>query len=249
MIYAPFQAAFRATLPLALCAYDEQCGEGEPKWNVTDLEPSYKDKTILVIGGTKGIGKAVADIIKQAGGRVIVVGRSAKDGPNSMEADLSTVQGCKDLEQKMYENLVKAEVTFDYVVFSIGVWPTSEDMYTSDGIHKVLATDILARHLVMKALVANRLLSNEVRVMSILASCQNIPSMVLNEKNFRQGICAATSPGAVIGLRGGFHLMLCCSIANDAWLQALEKTLPKKAVCMGTMRAMGTAASSFLSLT
>jgi hypothetical protein len=130
--------------------------------------------------------------------------------------------------------LVKAEVTFDYVVFSIGVWPTSEDMYTSDGIHKVLATDILARHLVMKALVANRLLSNEVRVMSILASCQNIPSMVLNEKNFRQGICAATSPGAVIGLRGGFHLMLCCSIANDAWLQALEKTLPKKAVCMGT---------------
>lgn len=234
MIYAPFQAAFRATLPLALCPYDEQCGEVPPKWNVAELEPSYSGKTILVVGGTKGIGKAVADIITKAGGRVIVVGRSAVDGNDSMQADLSTVQGCKDLEQKMYERLVKAEVQFNFVVFSIGVWPEATNAYTSDGIHKVLAIDLLSRHLVMKALVANRLLHNEVRVMSILASCQAIPKMVVDTKSFHQGINAATTPGAVIGLSGGFHLMLCTSIANDAWLQGLEKTLPKKAHCMGT---------------
>lgn len=56
----------------------------------------FSGKRILVTGGTKGIGKAIADRLKQAGARVIVTARTAPvelDSEQFILADVSTRSG------------------------------------------------------------------------------------------------------------------------------------------------------------
>lgn len=59
-------------------------------------QQQYQDlagKTALVTGGTKGIGKAIADKLSQAGARVIITARHQLEAPNSahhfLEADIT----------------------------------------------------------------------------------------------------------------------------------------------------------------
>ena len=228
MLFAPFRALFRATLPLTLCPRDTNCGVVEEK-TIDQLADSFKGKKVLCVGGTKGIGKATADVIREAGGKVTVVGRTATP-PTGIAADLATVSGCKELTAALKEE----RTTFDYVIFSIGVWPSATDAYTADGIHKVFAIDLLSRHMVLRALIEHQLLSEDVRIMSILASSQNLPASIVDKPSLMQRLSDSTRPEGVTGLRAGFHLMLCTAIANDAWLHAMAPSLPPGAHVMGT---------------
>ena len=84
----------RATLPLTLCKRDEVVGQ-VPSPSPSELCDRFRDKTVLTVGGTKGIGKAASTILSDAGAKVTVVGRSAT--PPGVAADLSTVSGCIQL--------------------------------------------------------------------------------------------------------------------------------------------------------
>lgn len=229
MLYAlcgPLRALFRAALPLTLCPPDAECATADKK-TVEQLADANKDKHVLCVGGTRGIGKATADVIRRAGGRVTVVGRSAEEARDGISADLSTVGGCQDLERQ----LVKLGRTYDYVLFTIGVWPSHADAQTSDGLHKVFAIDLLSRHCVLGALVRDNLVGDAVRVMSVLASSQSVP---IDRPSLRSLLEDATRPDGVTGLARGFQLMLGTAVAADAWLRAVEHTLPPDACLMGT---------------
>jgi 3-oxoacyl-[acyl-carrier protein] reductase len=57
------------------------------------------DKRALVCGGSRGIGRAVAERLRAEGARVVAVSRTAPseplDGVTHVEADLSTAHGCR----------------------------------------------------------------------------------------------------------------------------------------------------------
>ena len=218
----------RATLPLTLCPFDSECGVADAKTQ-KELAQTYKGKRALCVGGTKGIGKATADTIRATGGLVTVVGRSAT-APDGISADVSTVKGCKELE----DQLVRTGTTYDFVLFTVGVWPSATDAYTTDGLHKVFAIDLLARHCVMSALVRHKLVSDTVRVMSVLASAQNVPVGVKDAPSMKLLLSKAMRPDGVTGLSAGFQLMFGTAIATDAWLQQMSRTLPEGARVMGT---------------
>lgn len=225
-VFAPFRALVRATLPLALCPYDSDCSVAEAK-TVEELMPAYSGKSVLAVGGTKGIGKATADIVRAAGGLVTVVGRSAT-AADGIPADLSTVKGCKALE----EQLVQSGKKYDFVLLTVGVWPSATDAHTAEGLHKVFAIDLVSRHCVMSALVRNKLVSENVRVMSVLASAQNVP--LKDTSVLKLLLSNAMRPDGVSGLGAGFQLMFGTAIAADAWLQRMQQDLPEGAHVMGT---------------
>ena len=66
-------------------------GESQTQ-SVTD----FKDKRILVTGGTRGIGAAIVDRVRRGGGKVFTTGRTLPlDGPSDqfIQADISTREG------------------------------------------------------------------------------------------------------------------------------------------------------------
>ena len=55
---------------------------------------------------------------------------------------------------------------FDYVFFTVGCWPNYSDPYTADGVEKVVALDLLARHAVLyqQILFETHIMSNFCRI-------------------------------------------------------------------------------------
>ncbi|MCB0334726.1 MAG: SDR family oxidoreductase [Bdellovibrionales bacterium] len=75
------------------------------------MKIDFSNKTVLVTGGTRGIGLTIAQAFQQAGAKLIVTGRS-KDRPahtlESLAADfeyLSVDFSCKDSTKKFLENI------------------------------------------------------------------------------------------------------------------------------------------------
>ena len=228
-LFAPTRALMRLMLPLTLNPADNEIGAVTPMPTIDDLVPTYAGKRCLVVGGTRGIGRATAGVLRRAGAKLTVIGRSA-EAPEGIAGDISTVAGALDIA----ERLIKAEHKYSFLCFTVGVWPSRADAYTADGIHKVLAIDLMSRHVILTRLATAGCLEDDVRVMSVLASSQYIPSTLIDEAKLKAQIAAASIPDGISGLASGFTLMLGTAIANDAWLQHMATQLPPRAILMGT---------------
>uniref|UniRef100_A0A7S0ASS1 Uncharacterized protein n=1 Tax=Minutocellus polymorphus TaxID=265543 RepID=A0A7S0ASS1_9STRA len=96
-------------------------------------------------------------------------------------ADLFTVSGANKLvgvlavaSQNDDANKGNVRVRpFDHVFFTVGCWPNYSDPYTADGVEKVVALDLLARHTVLTGLIRHKLLNTGkdtgARIISTLA--------------------------------------------------------------------------------
>ncbi|CAE8622561.1 unnamed protein product [Polarella glacialis] len=188
------------------------------------LTTRFRGKSALVVGATRGIGRGIAIQLAKAGADVQVVGRSDKGGAAVVELmtklalstnqvfrahshDLSTVKGCQGLTLE----LSKQGARFDFLIFTVGVWPDIRNPNTVDGVNKVFAVDVLGRFAVFDGV--QPLLSKGARVLNVLASTTQMPGLPTFEAI--KSIISGDSPPGL----GGFGMLAVASVSADAFLQ------------------------------
>src|SRR5260221_8076546 len=73
----------------------------------------FAGKRVLVPGGTKGAGKAIADRFQQGGATVIITARSAPDertAAHFVQADVSTAEGTAKVTREILERFKGVDV-------------------------------------------------------------------------------------------------------------------------------------------
>lgn len=129
-----------------------------------DHEPTEVDmsgRTVVITGGTGGLGRAGAVGIAALGARTVVVGRSAEKLRAAeqeiagevvgYEADLSSMAEIRDLADRLLEK----EHRIDILINNVGVLLPERET-TAEGIEKTFATD-LAGHFLLTNLLIPRL--------------------------------------------------------------------------------------------
>lgn len=239
MLYQVAPAIFRSALRLASCPLDPVVGVAPPFSGASAADGLLQGRRALVVGGTRGIGRGIALALANNAASVTIVGRSRGDAVvramtergrkataatstpppvfNSHAFDLSTVGGCVALVAELAQDKDLGDHGgYDYVFFTVGVWPNFSDPFTADGIERVVALDLLARHIVLKGLFERELLQPNARIMNTLASTQNFP--LVDADWVKQRV--QTSAGVAALPPGGlFSALMPVSAAADAYLQ------------------------------
>ncbi|HTQ02590.1 MAG TPA: SDR family NAD(P)-dependent oxidoreductase [Polyangiaceae bacterium] len=109
---------------------------------------------VAIVGGTGGLGRALARFMAGRGARVTVVGQTFRDagvpGLDFVKADLSSMR-----EAKRVAAALPAE-TLDIVVFTTGIFAASKRQETAEGLERDMAVSYLSR-LVLLREIAPRL--------------------------------------------------------------------------------------------
>lgn len=207
-LFAPTRLLFRGMVRLGSCPLDEEVGNVAAVASPSELHHA-KGRRAIVVGGTRGIGRAIVTTLRAAGAHVTVVGRSAVPtaAADAFAADLSTVAGCGQLIDDV---AAAGALPFDYLIFTVGAWPDFSEPYTTDGVEKVVALDLLARHLVLDGLASRALLTSSARVLNVLASTQHVP--LQTEESIKARVISLTPPSTL-------YALFPVGIAADAWLQ------------------------------
>lgn len=111
-------------------------------------------KNVAIVGGTGGIGRALAQELAKLGANVTVVGQTFRDADRSnihfIRADLSLMRGARRVA-----TLLPAE-TLDLLIFTTGIFAASKRQETAEGIERDMAVSYLSRLTILQG-VAPRL--------------------------------------------------------------------------------------------
>ena len=127
-MFEPTRLLGRGLMRLGSCPLDETVGIAAAVSSPSELSPTYEGKRVMVVGGTRGIGRAIASTLRGAGAHVTVVGRSAvpfthvskaSSDCEAFAADLSTTVGCRKLVSEVVASGVPP---FHFLVFTVGAW-------------------------------------------------------------------------------------------------------------------------------
>lgn len=130
------------------------------KWTRINLnKDSLIGKKIVVVGGTNGVGRAIALEFISKGAEVIVVGRTFRDQGierlTFIKADLSEMD-----KVLLFAKELLAE-TLDALIMTHGIFPAKERKTNSKGIEIDMATSALSRFVILRE-IANRIGKNRI---------------------------------------------------------------------------------------
>ncbi|KAJ3273399.1 hypothetical protein HDV01_004469 [Terramyces sp. JEL0728] len=112
------------------------------------LDSLFKNKNILIVGGTAGIGKALAISSLKRGSAVTVVGRRKPDQDlekaKFIQKDLTLMRDAAKLPSDI--DLSK----YDIAVFTNGIMPSGKRVETKEGIEIDMAVSCLSRFSILK---------------------------------------------------------------------------------------------------
>lgn len=113
---------------------------------------------VLIVGGTNGLGRAIAQTLSLAGASVTVVGRTFRDQDKKnikfIKADLSSIKE----SQQIAKNLDVSKS--DIVLFTAGIFSAPKREENPEGLERDLAVSFLNR-LAMIRIIAPKLLSKK----------------------------------------------------------------------------------------
>lgn len=107
-------------------------------------------RRVAVIGGTDGLGRALARTMASRGAKVIVVGRTFRDegvaGLEFVRADLSSMKEATRVGRELSAEL-------DLVALTTGILAAPEREVTAEGLERDMAISYLSRLAILRALV------------------------------------------------------------------------------------------------
>ena len=121
---------------------------------MTDLE-ELSGRTAVITGGTRGIGKGIADRLRALGAKVLVAARSLPDGASPDEvvvADVGTADGVAALAAAAFERLGAIDIAVHNVGGS-GQYEGGAATLTDDDWQSALNTNLLAAVRLDRALI------------------------------------------------------------------------------------------------
>lgn len=102
-----------------------------------------KSLKVAIVGGTNGLGRAIARVLASRGAHVTVVGRTFRDADveniEFIEADLSSIKVAREVAER-----IPAE-ELDILLFTTGILSNRQKQVTAEGIERDLAMSFLNR--------------------------------------------------------------------------------------------------------
>ena len=151
------------------------------------LQHFYKSKRILVVGGTRGIGRGVSMALASQGASVTIVGSTKTTGEAtvSMLREQHRVHSSQSFEYvygdletnigvlRLALNLHLAHGEFDAVVMTSSRYPNVKRPTNINGHDRTIFISVMARFLLIRRMSDTRLLTTGARIISIYASTKN----------------------------------------------------------------------------
>ena len=136
------------------------------------VDADMSGKTVVITGGTGGLGRAGAEAIAGLGARTVVIGRSAEnlstveaETPGEVigyGADLSLMSEIRDLADRLLER----ESRIDVLINNVGVLLPERET-TDEGLEKTFATDLAGHFLLTNLLIPRLAESTPARIVNM----------------------------------------------------------------------------------
>jgi NAD(P)-dependent dehydrogenase (short-subunit alcohol dehydrogenase family) len=137
----------------------------------------YKDRTMVLTGGTSGIGKAAARELYRKGAHLVVVGRDAGKlnelrlelahvrGGGTIETELADLSLMADVRQ-LADRLIRRHDRIDVLINNAGAL-FNHFRQTAEGIEMTMATDLVSPYLLTRLLLPSLKAAKTARIINV----------------------------------------------------------------------------------